>query len=544
MKSFSYLPFFVLFFSISIFAQDFQRTVIPVDTTFEVGGYGYILAGYDIDGDGKKEIYAVNSNSVDRPSELIPRIYKYEFNGTSWDSVWGATPDIPLQNTWPAFAIGDLDGDGKMELIWSPVNFLDETTNPNPARVVIYEHLGGDAEYFGVDDGTATGNYLPNVEYTIVTENMANLRPFKFVVSDIDSDGKDELMFCDRAASTGYGMHFAVLSVDKVPDNGDGSETWTIETSGKDNPVLTGTQDKWDIAVLNNYMYLFNITSSSTGANTGKVFPVKYENNVWTVLPAINSVGKNGSFKSASVVDIDNDGTSEIVYGGWFDGQVYLLQPEGDSLVEYKIANLDTLGISRINGGDYGDIDGNGKIDFVFGSRNGADPNNAIGWVKYLGGDITDSNSYAVQLIDSLYYPAGHDMDEVAIADLFDNAAEEVVYSSGYTRGVSDDHPADIVILNYTGSVSVKPITQNAPDNYFLDQNFPNPFNPTTTFRFGLKTESNVDLKIYDILGREVAVLIQNTRMKPGEYDITFDASALASGTYIYKLTAGNVSVS
>lgn len=538
MKSFSYLPLLMILFSVSLFAQagDFERSVIPVDTTFEVGGYGYILAGYDIDGDGRQEIYAVNSNSVDRPSELIPRIYKYEFDGFVWDSVWGATPNIPLQNTWPAFAIGDLDGDGKMELIWSPVNYLDAATNPNPARVVIYEHPGGDAEYFGVDDGTGTGNYLPNVEYTIVEEDNLNLRPFRFVVADIDSDDKDELMFADRAASSGYGMHFAVLSVDNVPDNGDGSETWTIEVSGKDDPNLTGTGNKYDIAVINNYLYLFS--------DNGSIIPIKYENNTWTTLKAPVIADSAGSFKSACVVDLNGDGNSEIVYGGWFDGMVYLVQPEGDSLVQTKIANLDTLGIARINGGDYGDIDGDGKMDFVFGSRNGAVPNNAIGWVKYLGGDITDPGSYSVKLIDSLYYPAGHDMDEISIADLFGNSAEEVVYSSGYTRGVSDDAPADIVILTFTGEVRITPVTENVPDNYFLDQNFPNPFNPSTTIRFGLKTESSVNLMIYDILGREVAILIDNARMKPGEYDVTFDASSLASGTYIYKLTAGSVTVS
>ena len=72
MKSFSYLFLFILLISLPVLAQDgYERTVIPVDTTVEKGGYGAVVGGYDFDGDGKKEIYAVNTNTVDRPEELI-----------------------------------------------------------------------------------------------------------------------------------------------------------------------------------------------------------------------------------------------------------------------------------------------------------------------------------------------------------------------------------------------------------------------------------------------------------------------------------------
>ncbi len=539
MKSFSYLFLFILLISLPVLAQDgYERTVIPVDTTFEKGGYGAVAGGYDFDGDGKKEIYAVNTNTVDRPEELIPRIYKFEFNGTSWDSVWGATLNIPLQNTWPAFAVGDLDGDGKMELIWGPVNNTDPTENPNPPRVVVFEAPGNGEEYMGVDDGTGTGNYLPNSEYTILNEDNANMRPVRFVVSDIDNDGHDELIFADRAAgsATAYQMHYGVLSVDKIPDDGDGSETWTIEASGKGDTVFSGTGNKWDVAVISNYLYLFD--------NNGAIYPVKYESNTWTALPAPQLADSSVSFRASFTVDINDDGFKEIVYGGWYGGGVYLLQQDGDSLVGSKIADLSKLGIPRINGGAYGDVNNDGKVDFVFGSRNGATPNNAIGCVMYNGGDITDSNSYSTMLLDSLYYQSGHDMDVIAVANLDNDNTDEVIYTSGYPRGVSDDAAADMVILNFTGDVSVKPITDNVPTKYYLSQNFPNPFNPVTTIRFGIRSEAPVTLKIYDILGREVAILINHTRMKAGEYDVEFDASALASGTYIYKLTAGSVSVS
>ncbi|MCP5064682.1 MAG: T9SS type A sorting domain-containing protein, partial [Ignavibacteriae bacterium] len=62
--------------------------------------------------------------------------------------------------------------------------------------------------------------------------------------------------------------------------------------------------------------------------------------------------------------------------------------------------------------------------------------------------------------------------------------------------------------------------------------------------KFGLPTQSVVDLRIYDILGREVRALVNNEDLKAGTYSYNFDASALASGTYIYRLTTGNNVVS
>ncbi len=77
------------------------------------------------------------------------------------------------------------------------------------------------------------------------------------------------------------------------------------------------------------------------------------------------------------------------------------------------------------------------------------------------------------------------------------------------------------------------------PAVFYLDQNFPNPFNPATSIRFGLPKEGAVDLRIYNILGQEVAVLISGDLKKAGNHEIKFDASSLSSGTYIYRIKSG-----
>jgi hypothetical protein len=77
------------------------------------------------------------------------------------------------------------------------------------------------------------------------------------------------------------------------------------------------------------------------------------------------------------------------------------------------------------------------------------------------------------------------------------------------------------------------------PNAFALYQNFPNPFNPSTTIKFELPKSSHVSLAVYDILGREQSVLV-NERRNAGVYEVKFDGSNLASGVYFYRLEAGD----
>ncbi|MDP2302408.1 MAG: glycoside hydrolase family 3 N-terminal domain-containing protein [Ignavibacteria bacterium] len=79
------------------------------------------------------------------------------------------------------------------------------------------------------------------------------------------------------------------------------------------------------------------------------------------------------------------------------------------------------------------------------------------------------------------------------------------------------------------------------PENFVLFQNHPNPFNPKTVISYQLPTFSNVVLKVYDILGNEVATLI-NEYKSPGKYEVQFDAAGLTSGIYFYRLSANQFS--
>lgn len=79
----------------------------------------------------------------------------------------------------------------------------------------------------------------------------------------------------------------------------------------------------------------------------------------------------------------------------------------------------------------------------------------------------------------------------------------------------------------------------NVPGEYRLDQNYPNPFNPSTKISFSLPHSANVSLKVFDMLGREIATLV-NGYTNAGSHEVTFNASNLSSGIYFYKLVSGN----
>ncbi|HMN17434.1 MAG: T9SS type A sorting domain-containing protein [Ignavibacteriota bacterium] len=98
--------------------------------------------------------------------------------------------------------------------------------------------------------------------------------------------------------------------------------------------------------------------------------------------------------------------------------------------------------------------------------------------------------------------------------------------------------------INFDGSyeyLKTVSVDLGMPDGFMLGQNYPNPFNPTTTIEFQIPISEFVSLKVYDSLGREIRVLI-NEEKKAGFYKVDFDASDLTSGIYFYKLSTDNFS--
>jgi len=102
---------------------------------------------------------------------------------------------------------------------------------------------------------------------------------------------------------------------------------------------------------------------------------------------------------------------------------------------------------------------------------------------------------------------------------------------------------SDAIKFEYVGNINnIDKLNEKNPDKYFLSQNYPNPFNPSTKINYSIPNvethgHASVQLKVYDVLGREVSVLV-NKQQKPGNYEINYNASNLTSGVYFYRIRA------
>lgn len=125
------------------------------------------------------------------------------------------------------------------------------------------------------------------------------------------------------------------------------------------------------------------------------------------------------------------------------------------------------------------------------------------------------------------------------------------VVSTGHTNAadIYVNRITDTLAVPNAGSNSVSFVPLTIPtgihntgtiaDDYKLNQNYPNPFNPSTTISFDVNTNDHTTLKVYDVLGNEVAVLV-NEVLNTGSYNINFDASQYTSGVYFYELQSGS----
>ncbi|MBN2417355.1 VCBS repeat-containing protein [bacterium] len=532
-----------LFVFAGLQAQTFTRSLVipPPEPTLNNGGIGDMIAGVDLDNDGLLEIYLVNDNWNDTPSEVIPRIYKLEQtaadNYTDWPIVWQGAPPVAMQNTWPPLAVADLDGDGKQEIVWGIVN--NTGVEANPYRIVVYEVAGDGSDNLGVDVGG--GVFGPNAKWTITDQDGMNIRTSDIDIADPDGDGVAEICFSDRTGNTD-GVYFGVISVDDIPDNGDGSETWTMEVSGWDYGDLASEpiENKWDVSVIGHNMYTFCEVEISKLAWDGAA---------WSYT-ALNPLAGGSTFLSSQVADLDFDGTEEIIAGvyDWGDDAqkgIVLLQEDGDDLVHTPLVNVLSYfpgGSRGLLGSAQGDIDNDGYLDFIFGAR-AATPNGAIFMLSYKGGDITDPASYTFAVIDSNYAEDGI-WNVVQVANVDGDDELEVLYTSSTDAGVFPNKGTQgVIVLDYnpgTGVFDKRVLVLG----YSLNQNYPNPFNPTTTISYTIPANEFVTLKIYNIMGQEIKTLvngIQPAGVNEVQWDGTNDLEQqVASGTYITWMNAGN----
>jgi hypothetical protein len=133
---------------------------------------------------------------------------------------------------------------------------------------------------------------------------------------------------------------------------------------------------------------------------------------------------------------------------------------------------------------------------------------------------------------------------DLGTATLVDSIAIDLRMASTDANGFTTDYivsPAFAVGNWDTATVTAvkHPDNQNIPDHFVLEQNFPNPFNPSTIIRYGLPAGARVTLTVFNSIGQHVATLV-NENQHAGYHEARFDGSQLSTGVYFYRLQAGS----
>ena len=151
---------------------------------------------------------------------------------------------------------------------------------------------------------------------------------------------------------------------------------------------------------------------------------------------------------------------------------------------------------------------------------------------------------------ESLSFPLGRPDGTVGIGGAVNVPAGHLIFKGDiaevivYDTALSNEDRLSVEkYLNDKYNIAITAVNEQTnsslPERFSLSQNYPNPFNPSTTISFSIPASEFVTLKIYDILGREVATLVNETKTR-GSYEVNFNAASLSSGVYFYRLQSGS----
>jgi hypothetical protein len=241
--------------------------------------------------------------------------------------------------------------------------------------------------------------------------------------------------------------------------------------------------------------------------------------------------------------DISGGPMNGNVYVTWCDGRngdadVFLLRStdQGNTWSSPVRVNNDPLSNGKCQAWPWIAVNSQGLISILFyDTRN--TPNNTI-IEAWLARSSDGGSTFSNEVLSSQQSPTSVPNSDVRFGDYIgvDFWGNRIVPVWTDERAGGYDQEIYTAVVDITVGV---PAANQVPDAFNLAQNYPNPFNPSTTIKFNLPKSSFASLKIYDLLGREVATLISG-ELGAGSHEIKWNASNYPSGVYFYKLAAGD----
>lgn len=284
--------------------------------------------------------------------------------------------------------------------------------------------------------------------------------------------------------------------------------------------------------VIKNNLLLIGCQNDSTasGWESGSVYAYNLIDTLWTFTRKyLPNIGSESLTLGASMVSNDKHvfvGTSGSIYFNK-PGQVYI----------YKI-NDNLIDLQQIISSDEGYFDD--KFGIVLDVKGDTLLVSALfdTVANYSSGSVYLFQEENEQWIRKIKIRPS----DPSLASWFGNSlkiSENIFFIGSKLAKVNNEYPGKVYLFSSSPlSVLFDPILLG-PSIFKLSDNYPNPFNPSTKISYNLPQSGNVLLKVYDILGNEVATLI-NEHKEPGNYSIEFNASGLSSGIYFYQLVAEN----
>ena len=368
------------------------------------------------------------------------------------------------------------------------MNYFNADTTPD---IVVPSYWGGS---FTVYLGAPDGNFSSGETYQV--EGHCTW----VITGDFNEDGKVDI----AAAHNGSGqpLHLYIYL-----GNGDGTFTRFQKY-----PTQLATPTKVIVADVNNDRHL-DISYSLSGPDCGVVFLGNGDGTFKdpTLIAKFDSTNANGNSQGFSLADINADGNLDWIGAQDFLDSIVVRLGDGTG----RFVRDTSLYLPHAWDIETADINGDGTIDIIASNLD-----SVVCFLQDQHG--TFSLSAAIH--------SEHGMVKLLAQDIDNDGLPDIV--------VSNFDSAFSVALNKGSSTSGVNRTETHPSEVVLFQNYPNPFNPRTEVSWHLSVASWVRIGVYDLLGREVAILV-NERKAPGSYKVTWDATAFSSGVYFYRLVAG-----
>lgn len=473
-----------------VYWENLYRQWGYIDAANPLNDSKYILA--DANRNGKNEIYAFN----DGYSTIV-----YE---NVIDSLFVDVDTMEVLS-FPIYDIGDITNDGLFDIIIR--------SDDNKLRFFRQDSING---------------YINNQDF-IYHPFPDNCQPNDVTFYDLDNDGVQEIIYYLDASpiDSVWAQSNHVAKYNPAQNNYElmyyhrptpnwftfGFATGDFDNDGKNN-FSTGSID-------GNYFFYEHVPGNNT--------TVEYQMPLETL----------NAFLSVMSEDINGNGKKEVWVGSDFASsqyggvtRVFVLENAGNGIYQV-VYQIDIRGLfSSIYGRiRFVDVDGDGIKEIFL--NNGT----LVFCFKY----SLQRNFYLDFIIDTWDY-SQYDYDGTDAADLDSDGATEFITQKHLNPG----YIFKSIFWKRDKTVGVKDDDYSVPEEFNLMQNYPNPFNPSTTIKFSLPQEAKVNIKVYNILGKEITELLNETR-RSGEYEIHWkgtdlNGKSVPSGIYFITMTADKFS--